>query len=387
MQVRPTEPSISQAPSSPQETSVSWRWVASSSRREKSVEGMILGCAIGEALAIPRDRMPRRRALKIFGATPIRFQFQPGVGVPAERTHGLLMAIQAMLESRADYRAFGRKLQRRLSWYRISFPIRALGRTLRPALASTERIVMPRGLASDPLIRSVSISLLIQGSQHALPWIEQSARISTRDSRADGSCLLIAHATQLAQMMDPSETPLSPIDAFTKLEGTTEDDELRKGLEKLRGCWKQGLSVGRAAKSMGWGDGIPSDLRAIALIAIYAWLRHPNRFRFAVERTVLLGGECSAAAALVGALSGTTLGKRGIPPEWLKRIRLFPHDKDWREDLINRVKDWPHGVEDIQKARSQPSRILGQLLRNASFSLFKLIHLAIRIPSRLVPYR
>ncbi|XZE32095.1 ADP-ribosylglycohydrolase family protein [Pirellulaceae bacterium SH501] len=385
--MRPTESSITQESPPSRETSVSWRWVASSSRREKSAEGMILGCAIGEALALPRDRMPRRRALKIFGGTPTRFQFQPGVGVPGERTHGLLMTVQAMLESRADHRAFGRKLRRRMAWYRLSFPIRTLGRWVRPSLPAKGRVPMPRGLASDPLIRGVPISLLIQGSQHAQPWVEQSTRLSVNDGRGEEACLLIAHATQLAQMMDPSETPISPIDAFAKLESTTEDAELQKGLERLRGCWKQGHSVLRAARTMGWEKGIPPDLRAIALIAIYAWLRHPNRFRLAVERTVLLGGECAAAAALVGALSGTALGKRGIPPEWLKRVSLYPHDKDWREDLINRVKDWPHGVEDIQKARSQPSLVLGQLMRNVSFSLFKVIHLAIRIPSRLVPYR
>lgn len=348
---------------------------------------MILGCAIGEALALPRDRMPRRRALKIYGGAPLRFQFQPGVGVPSERTHGLLMTIQAMLESRADHRAFGRKLQRRLSWYRLSCPLRTLFRWLRPSLPGNEQVAMPRELASDPLIRGVPISLMVQGSQHAQPWVEKSTRISLNDGRAEEACLLIAHATQLAQMMDPSETPISPFDAFAKLESTTEDAELQKGLQRLRGCWKQGHSVLRAARTMGWEEGIPSDLRAIALIAIYAWLRHPNRFRLAIERTALLGGECAAAAALAGALSGTTLGKRGIPPEWLKRISLFPHGKDWREDLINRVKDWPHGVEDIQKARSQPSLVFGQLLRNASFSLFKLIHLVIRIPSRLVLYR
>ncbi len=256
--MRPTESSTSQESLPSRETSVSWRWVASSSRREKSVEGMILGCAIGEALALPRDRMPRRRALKIFGGTPIRFQFQPGVGVPGERTHGLLMTVQAMLESRADHRAFGKKLRRRLSWYRLSFPMRTLGRWVRPSLPAKGRVSMPKGLASDPLIRGVSISLMIQGSQHAQPWVEQSTRITVNDGRAEEACLLIAHATQLAQMMDPGEAPLSPIDAFAKLESTTEDADLQQGLERLRGCWKQGTAwLGRQKRWAGRKGSLP----------------------------------------------------------------------------------------------------------------------------------
>ncbi len=50
------------------------------------------------------------------------------------------------------------------------------------------------------------------------------------------------------------------------------------------------------------------------------------------------------------ALSGASLGKKMIPPEWRKSLRLYPYDREWVENVIARVKDWPHGVEDIQAA-------------------------------------
>jgi len=120
-------------------------------------------------------------------------------------------------------------------------------------------------------------------------------------------------------------------------------------------------------------------------MSIYAWLRHFSRLRLAVEHTVLLGGECCAVAALTGALSGATLGKRAIPSEWLENLTFFPHDKSWRKNLVSRVKDWPHGVEDVQQANAQPSQVTGQIVRNCVFGCFSVLHFLLRIPARLMP--
>lgn len=369
-----------------QEKSISWTLVASSSRREKSFEGMLLGFAVGDALSLARDGLSRRKALKLFGRSPIHFQFQPGIGVTGERTHVLLMTVQAVLKSRADHRAFGRHLRRRLRWYRRSFPVRSAARSIQRLQKLFSDSSIPCGLASDPLARAVPLAILLQGNQYIQPWIEVSTQATSQDDRSIEASMLIANAIQSAQMLDPSEQILNPVSILDQLMTKVGDSELHSILADLRVSLLKGSSVYQAARSLGWGKGIPSHLYPIAAMAIYAWLRHFHRFRFAVERAALLGGSCGAVASLAGALVGTSLGKRSIPPEWLKSLTMFPHDREWREKLIDRVKDWPHGVEDIQKARAQPSQIIGQIFRNSFYTIFRAIHVAIRIPACIRTY-
>ena len=384
----PTDPNETEGPSKEVRKTdlISWSWVASSSRRENALEGLLLGCAVGEALALARDGYSRRQAIRLFGASPARFKFIPNVGFPGERFHSVIMTIQAMLASRASHREFAKKLSVRRRWYVVGSPARATVRMLRPAFtAKPDEIPVPRRLIGDPLPRAAAISLMIQGSQSGEPWVDISTALTVNGKGAADVSLLVAQAVQLAQMLDPAEPRFSPLDAIETLIYETSDPVLRKYLLHLRTCLENRYSLARASRSLGWKRGVPYDLRAIAVMAIYAWLRHPFRFRFAVERAVFLGGASAAVGAIAGCLSGVTLGKRGIPNEWLKLVTLYPHDRQWQDELIERVKDWPHGVEDIQNAKAEQTFVLGQLARNITYSTFRLIHVLIRIPGRLVP--
>ena len=79
-----------------------WSQVIPTHRREQAVEGMLLGGAVADAISLSRDGLHPRISLKLFGRTPIHFQFQPGMGVTSQRTHLMLMTIQAILESKHE---------------------------------------------------------------------------------------------------------------------------------------------------------------------------------------------------------------------------------------------------------------------------------------------
>ena len=364
---------------------LSWQWVAASSRRERCFEGMLMGCAVGEALAVARNRLSRRRAFRLLGRTPLRYQFAAGRGIPADRTHALLITVQAMLQSRADHRSFGRHLWNRVNWYRLGMPFRSLFRVITNFQNGDQSDSMPSKLAADPLIRAAAISLMIQGNQHANRWIETSTKQSSMIESAPELAMLIGNAIQIAQRVEPSNLNVTPSAALECLIAEADSQRVKNLLIKLRDPLAQGKSLAFTAAAFGWIDGIPPKLDAIAIMSIYAWLRHFSRLRLAVEHTVLLGGECCAVAALTGALSGATLGKRAIPSEWLENLTFFPHDKSWRKNLVSRVKDWPHGVEDVQQANAQPSQVTGQILRNCVFGCFSVLHFLLRIPARLMP--
>ena len=50
-------------------------------------------------------------------------------------------------------------------------------------------------------------------------------------------------------------------------------------------------------------------------VALYAWLRHPDDFRYALISVLDCGGDTDTVGAILGALMGARLGRRTIPPE------------------------------------------------------------------------
>ena len=141
--------------------------VVPTQRRERATEGLLMGCAVAEALSLARQGIHPRIGLKLFGRNPLQFQFQPGKGVTSHRTHALMMTFQSMLQSKTDPNIFSVNLSRRIAWYQRSFPFRNTW-ILLSRLASR---VHPRqfddsisfGLANDPLVRSLVMSIMLQG--------------------------------------------------------------------------------------------------------------------------------------------------------------------------------------------------------------------------------
>ena len=363
--------------------------VVPTERRERATEGLLMGCAIAEALSLSRHGIHPRVGLKLFGRNPLQFQFQPGKGVTSHRTHALLMTFQAMLQSKTDPNIFSANLSKRIAWYQRVF-------SFRNTLIHLSRLasrVKPRefddsmtfGLADDPLVRSLVTSLMLQGCvDSATTWFQLSVGVSHADPRVLHASMLVGYAAQLAQMVD--QTSFDASDIIGRLITVTDEPKLRSILLEISDSLTKNKTIAAFARQQGWGNGIPSDVFASSIMGIYAWLRHPKRYRNCVERTIMLGGACSSAAVIAGSLSGITLGKRGIPPEWLRHFSLFPHTSQWREQLIERVKDWPHGAEDIHQTRALPSLILGQLGRNFSFSAFQMLHGLIRFPLQLTQF-
>ena len=363
--------------------SLSWEQTAVASLRERAAEGMIVGGAIAESLALSRDGLSRWAALRMFGRSPLRFQYVPGLAVPGEHTHSMLMTLQAVFQSRVDHRLFGRALRKRIKIYRGARGLSYLKRSM------LSGVWLPGGKGGshrgfgNPLVRAAGIGLLVQGASNAKPWLEQSNQCSAAGDVSMGPSLLIAHSMQIAQLFDIQE--LDGLSILHCLSEHCDSPSIKERLGVLIDCLEKRKSVASTAKVLGYADGVPRRLDAIALMSVYAWLRHQNRFRIAVERAVLLGGECAAVANLTGALAGAALGKKSIPPEWRRSLSLFPYNREWVDQMISRIKDWPHGVEDIQAAHSEPSYPVGQVIRNVGLGIFQLIHTAMRIPTIVLP--
>jgi len=66
---------------------------------------------------------------------------------------------------------------------------------------------------------------------------------------------------------------------------------------------------------------------------LHAWFRHPRDFRSAIVEIVGCGGDTDSTAAILGGIIGASVGKDGIPPEWLNGLCEWPRTVGWMEAL------------------------------------------------------
>jgi len=366
-----------------------WSQVIPTRRREQAVEGMLLGCAVADAISLSRDGLHPRISLKLFGRTPMHFQFRPGKGITSHRTHLMLMTIQAMLVSKTDKDLFAKSLRNRMTWYQLACPWRyakkLIANVYRRLFRKPNDDSMKTGFADDPLIRSVVLAVMLQGNMDSSSrWFQKCIQVSHMDTLALHAGTLVGYAAQIAQIANPVN--FDPLKAIDSLIASTDEPSLRCMLNEMRKFLSENRSVAYVARHFGWTNGIPAELSATAVMGIYAWLRHPKNYCNCIERSVLLGGACGDVSVLAGSLSGIHLGKVTIPKSWLQGLTMFPYSKQWQELAIERVKDWPHGVEDIQKAPGMPSLFLGQIVRNLSSTVFRTIHAMIRLPMQMTQF-
>ncbi|XZE19041.1 ADP-ribosylglycohydrolase family protein [Pirellulaceae bacterium SH449] len=363
--------------------SLSWERSAGVARRERSAEGMIWGVAIGESLALARDGMSKWNGFRLFGRPPLKFCFKPGAALPGEQTHGMLITLQAIFQSRADHRLFSKCLKKRIWTYRTAHGLSEAARILIPKFKGGADSYAFRGRLACPLIRALPISLLVQGTANAKAWLELSNGVTTDNDASIAASLLIAQAMQITQLYDARELGAQKI--LLCLIENTQSSEIKSLLRSCEVYLEKRYSIARVSARLGYLGGVPKNTNIIAVLSVYAWLRHLENFRTVVERTACLGGECALVAAIAGGLSGACNGKKTIPADWLEQAQLYPYRRNWLKKVIARITDWPHGVEDIRAAHAEPSYPLGQCIRNTGICFLKLFHFIIRLPTLFLP--
>ncbi len=360
--------------------------VTGSYRRERSIEGLLLGTSVGDALGLGRDGLSRSSSLRIMGRGPIDYCLIPGVGIVSSDTHRMLMTLQSILRSRSQMELFRRNFAMRLRFYLFSLPVSA-GRA---TILATVRLWLgvpaaQSGIDSDdnsPLVNALAIATVLQGTGHSIErWVAVSTEVTQITPEVTDAAILIARTAFLAIMTDPNS--FSPISMLDRLKSITDDTTLTGWLQALQTGLEENLGTHAMAVRLGWGDRIPGTAGPTAIMAIYAWLRHHDDFEQAVESAVLLGGDSVTLGALAGGLAGINLGSKNIPARWLSRLWSWPNNRRWLDTLTRRFTDWPHGSEDLHAAPGMPTRAGLQLLRSGVLAVGVAIGAVIKIPWKL----
>lgn len=342
---------------------VDWSTIIPPKRRHEAIEGLLMGCAVAEALSIIYSSLDPKATLRL-RRSPVRV-WTSMPAYPGSNTHSIVIAIQSLLKSKAAFKEFDVSLNKRLIWYRVSRPLQSVhARWRRTASAGYGPEATLSWFGNDPMIRSALLSVVMQGiDRSAMHWVEHSSRLASDNESVFQAASMIAMATQCAQVQRTSSS-IDINQLLRALADSIDDVDLQQRLLCLDVLLQRRESLHRAARSLGYTRGVADRAVANALLAIYAFCLHPKSYQQCIEEVIRLPGNTVGIASLAGAILGAAQGPQDIPKEWLDSVSMIPYDKKWISHCVERVQDWPHGPEDIQRTAILPTRIVGQIQRN-----------------------
>ncbi|MCP4398404.1 MAG: ADP-ribosylglycohydrolase family protein [bacterium] len=350
--------------------------------REESIVGCLLGTAVGDALGLAYEGLSKQRQAKMFPDIG-GYHFVLGKGMVSDDTEHSCMVAQALLVAAGDRDAFIRSLARRFRWWLLGLPAGVGFGTLRACLKlwigfpGTRSGVFSAG--NGPAMRSALLGVCYGEQPEQLnAFVRAATRITHTDPKAELGALAVALAAQMART-HPQER-ISAHEYCRKFEQLLEEThpDLEKEciaffrmIEHMSKSVAKGETTEEFACSLGLSTGISGYINHTLPIVLHAWTRHQHDFRAAVLDVIRCGGDTDTTAAIVGAIVGAGVGKKGIPKEWLDNLWEWPRSTAWIERLGKRLEQ---GLRSEQKQKALRLPLAGILARNLVFLLLVLLH-------------
>jgi ADP-ribosylglycohydrolase len=301
-------------------------------------QAAVLGLAIGDALGFPLRGVPQAT---LWRYPSLAEEFQPRPrgqftkGQFSDDTQLLLATCDSVVrEGRVD----GRSLAAHYAWLWqqgvILQPPRALLHALERLAGGTPWMSAGADLGvRDP---SVLSRALVAGlwSAGSVARLSHEAGVMAIVTHKDPLCAAAAAAYARAVSLGLLDEAALPPEEFCEEVAHAASNHDAGFAEELRHLhrtlgWEvpQALDALRkigvpAAQLEGCPEGLPEHVAPVLLTALYAFLRYPRDYKAAVTLALQAGGECDAAAALCGGVSGAHLGSEALPAR-LRRTVLY----------------------------------------------------------------
>ncbi len=332
--------------------------------------GLLLGTAVGDALGLPAEGISRARIQRMWGGQ-WRHRFLVGRGMVSDDTEHTLFVAQALLAHSDDAAAFQRCLAWKLRLWLLGLPAGIGLATLKAILRLWLGFPPSRSgvwsAGNGPAMRSAIVgAYFFDDSQKRREFVSAATRLTHTDPKAKTAALAVAEAAALSLGQAISaETWLAG------LPGLGTDDEWKEICRKLTAALAAGRSVSEFADELGLQHGVTGYAYHSVPIALYAWLRHPDDFRYALIAVLDCGGDTDTVGAILGALMGAGSGRSAIPQEWLVGIYDWPRSTGLLVQVAARLRQ-----QRSAKRALGPVRYLWPLLamRNAVFLITVLCH-------------
>ena len=348
---------------------------------ETHVLGSILGTAIGDSIGLPYEGLSRRRAERLLGP-PERHRFFFGRGMVSDDTEHTCMVAQSLIGSGGDPDAFGRQLAWGFRLWMLGLPAGIGFATLRSILKLWLGVSPQKSgvhsAGNGPAMRAAIIGAAIDDGAKLTRLVRASTRITHTDPRAESGALAVALAAQMASESEVvSGTAF--LDRFRSHTGGG-NGELEGLVEDAVRAAAEGRSTTEFAASLGLAKGVSGFVCHTVPVALHAWLANQHDFRSAVRAVIQCGGDADTTGAIVGGIVGASVGREGIPEEWLDGLIEWPRSTAWMERLASQLDAT---MQSGLATRPIRLPIYGVIPRNLFFLVVVLLHGARRA---LPPY-
>ncbi|MGN6552855.1 MAG: ADP-ribosylglycohydrolase family protein [Verrucomicrobiota bacterium] len=344
----------------------------SSEQLEQLFAGVLLGTAVGDALGLPAENLsPERIKRRWNGEWRMRLLF--GRGMISDDTEHTLMVAQTLLSHPKDAAAFQRSLAWKFRWWFASLPggvgLATAKACLKLWLGFPASKASVKSAGSGPAMRSAIIgAYFVNERERRREFVMASSRLTHRGWQAETAALAVAECVALAVQNQKQPEPEQVFDVLREL---SDEAEWQKWFSQIESSLATNRSVSEFVRSVGLKRGVSGYSLHVVPVAIYAWLRHPGDLRTAMINTLECGGDTDTAGAILGALMGATIGKQGIPCDWLDNVCDWPRSISFMERVAARLAE--------QKQTEQPLGAvhyfwLGLVPRNMFFLVAILLH-------------
>lgn len=340
-----------------------------------NIIGCILGTAVGDAIGLPEEGIPKRRLGRLYPNLD-SYHFIFGRGMISDDTEHTCMVAQSMVEAAGDVDEFQKTLARHLKRWLLLLPagtgiatIKSILRLL-IGISPTKSGVFSAG--NGPAMRSAIIGVCYGSDPEKM---RELVRVSTRMTHTDPKAEYGAVAVALAAHWSAknARNPFSPREYHKSLAELL-GDEAKELLDLIESAVKSAEnyeSTGKFAESIGCRNGVSGYVYQTVPVTLHSWFSHPSDLRKAVIEVVRCGGDTDTTAAIVGGIVGAGVGIEGIPREWMNGLTEWPRCVNWMHKLGNQL------AEVCSSGKPQPPMpisTVATLLRNIFFLIIVLLH-------------
>ncbi|MEW6668600.1 MAG: ADP-ribosylglycohydrolase family protein [Thermodesulfobacteriota bacterium] len=300
-----------------------------------SIQGCLIGTAVGDALGLPMEGLSKRRQQRMFRVLK-PYSFILGRGMCSDDIEHTVMVAQALIASGGDPDRFGRSLGWRFRFWLLGLPAGIGSATLRAILKLW--IGFPpaksgvRSAGNGPAMRSAILGVCYGDREDRLrELVRLCTRITHTDPRGEAGALAVAVAADFAAR---SGTGVSAQAYVDKLRAYLEEGNEMAGLAS-----RVGESIGRGEKTEGFAaalgceNGVSGFVNHTVPVALHAWLSHPQDLESALVTAIRCGGDTDTVAAIVGGIVGAGVGIASIPEPFRRRLIERPRSVTWLQEL------------------------------------------------------
>ena len=276
--------------------------------------GLLLGCAIGDALGLPCEGMAAATIARRFGRVD-RFRLLGPWGFVSDDTEQAALVAQSLVRYPRDVEACARAFRWTLAgWFlRLPFGI-GLG-TLRACLGilvGRQRGV--RSAGNGAAMRAPIIGAVLWDDAAARRRLGVAVAETTHtDPRAVAGAL---YAAELAAGCVGASTDADRAALVTAALEVAEPSELRRAIGRALTLAAAGAETEEAAATLGTTGYVVATLA----MASFAFVRHGEDPERALVEAVGAGGDTDTIAAIAGSWCGALHGASALPERLIERL-------------------------------------------------------------------